>query len=52
MINQDLFREKFTFMEPAITASEIYDSANVLKEKFMIYLVLFLLDILIKTYFN
>jgi hypothetical protein len=51
-INQDLLRKKFTFMEPAITASHAYNSANVLSERFMIYLALSLLAILIKTYFN
>jgi hypothetical protein len=51
-INLDLLGEKFTFMEPAITASHAYISANALSGRFMIYLALFLSVILIKTYFN
>lgn len=37
-INRDLFREEFAFMEPAITASHIYNSANVSNGRFTIYL--------------
>lgn len=51
-INQDLLGKKLTFMEPAITASHAYISANVSSGRFMIYSALSLLVILIKTHFN
>lgn len=51
-INQDLFRKKFTVMEPANTASEVFMSAIVLKEKSMIFLAPSLLVMVIKTHFN
>ena len=40
-INQDLFGKEFRFMEPAISASEVFASAVVQKEKSMIFLAPF-----------